>query len=283
MFIFKTIGDLQRYLTQQRVQNHAIGFVPTMGALHAGHISLITHSRRENEVTVCSIFVNPTQFNDIADLQKYPRTTADDVALLAEAGCEALFLPEVDEIYPNGMADWHNPYTFGALTQVMEGAHRPGHFEGMVQVVHRLLDIVAPHRLYMGQKDFQQQCIVQSMLQQSGIATRLVCCPIMREKDGLAMSSRNIRLSVADRTHAPVIYKTLQQAALDAANYAPQVVRSRALHALQALPNSTVDYFEVVAADSLLPVDDWQTTANIVACTTVRLGGVRLLDNLFLR
>ena len=164
----------------------------------------------------------------------------------------------------------------------MEGAHRPGHFEGMVQVVERLLHIVAPHYIYMGQKDFQQQSIVQSMLRQQNAATVLVRCPIIREKDGLAMSSRNVRLSPNDRLIAPRIYKILQAAAADVAHYTPAQVRTRAVAALQAAPAFSIDYFEVVAADTLLPITDWHDTAQAVACTTVRLGDIRLLDNIFL-
>ena len=178
MFIFKKASDLEKYLNTQRQQNKTIGFAPTMGALHAGHISLMDASKAQNDLTVCSIFVNPTQFNDKADLVKYPRTEGVDIELLAAAQCDVLFLPSVSEIYPNG-TDWVMPFDFGSLTEVMEGKHRPGHFEGMVQVVKRLLDITQPDHLYMGQKDFQQQSIIQALLKQTASKTQLVRCPIL--------------------------------------------------------------------------------------------------------
>ena len=253
MFIFKKATDLQKYLDTQRSQNKTIGFAPTMGALHAGHLSLISAANQQNDITVCSIFVNPTQFNDPNDLAKYPRTEGTDIELLAFAKCTVLFLPSVAEIYPDG-TNWQMPYQFGTLTQVMEGEHRPGHFEGMVQVVKRLLDIVSPDHLYMGQKDFQQQTIIKSMLEQSASNIELVRCAILREKDGLAMSSRNIRLTPDERAIAPRIYAVLQAAKAEQETYTPIALRQRAIDKLHTTPEFSLDYLEIVAADTLLPI-----------------------------
>ena len=327
MWIFKKIVDLQQYLQQQRNTGASIGFAPTMGALHAGHLSLFEVSRKQNQVTVCSIFVNPTQFNDPKDLEKYPRPIENDLDMLAEVGCDVLFLPDVREvypmeIYPNGTSKWQCPYDFGNLATVMEGAHRPGHFEGMAQVVERLLDIVQPERLYMGQKDFQQQTIVKSMLQQQRTNTMLqqqrtntmlqqqrtntmlqqqrtntilIRCPIVRERDGLAMSSRNIRLSLDDRLLAPTIYQTLLQAKQDKINgLTPIQIREKAIETLSKYPEFSIDYLEIVNSKTLTSIENWgepksqrtndfkKNTQEIVLCTTVRLGGVRLLDNIIL-
>ncbi len=283
MWIFKKIVDFQNYLNQQRATGASVGFAPTMGALHAGHLSLFEVSRKQNEVTVCSIFVNPTQFNDPKDLEKYPRPIENDIDMLSEAGCDVLFLPDVAEIYPEGADKWLCPYNFGDLVKVMEGAHRPGHFEGMVQVVERLLNIVKPDRLYMGQKDFQQQTIVRKMLQIQGSNIVLIRCPIIRERDGLAMSSRNIRLSERDRLLAPHIYKILQQAKKDKQNgVLPQKTRENALKTIAETPEFAADYVEVVDSLHLQPIENWQDAKETVMCLTVRLGGVRLLDNMIL-
>lgn len=281
MWIFKKIDSLQQYLNQQRKDKQRIGFAPTMGALHQGHLSLLSQASRENGLAVASIFVNPTQFNDPNDLEKYPRPIENDIEMLTEAGCDVLFLPDVSEIYPTGSRNWVSPFNFGELARVMEGAHRPGHFEGMAQVVQRLLDIVQPDRLYMGQKDFQQQTIVGAMLAQLQLPTELICCAIVREADGLAMSSRNIRLSPTARAQAPAIYALLQQAKKDRKNgLSPIQVRARALEKLAALPHFELDYLEIVDAKTLQPILNWHDAAAAVVCLTVRLDGVRLLDNI---
>ena len=284
MHIFKTIAELQPFLAECRQAGKSIGFAPTMGALHTGHLSLIQKAQQDCDVTICSIFVNPTQFNDPADLTRYPRAVERDTEMLEAANCTALFLPDVTEIYPDGVK-WHNPYHFGALFEVMEGAHRPGHFDGMVQVVKRLLDIVEPDRIYMGQKDYQQQTIIKHLLALMHSKTVLVCCPIKRERDGLAMSSRNVRLTPDDRSLAPYLFQTLRYAQADTHDgYTPQEVRTRAVARIAAMPAFSLDYFEVVDGETLLPLNDWHdTTADAVACVTVRLGGVRLLDNIILR
>ncbi len=208
MLRFETVISLQKHIRSEKRKGKKIGFAPTMGALHEGHLELIRLAQKDCDVTVCSIFVNPTQFNDPKDLEKYPRTVEKDSKMLESAGCNILFLPSVAEIYPPNV-DLRNRYDFKQLTQVMEGAFRPGHFDGMAQVVKRLVDIVKPQGLYMGQKDFQQFSIVKNMLKQMRTRTRLIMCATMREADGLAMSSRNVRLTLENRAQAPQIYAQL--------------------------------------------------------------------------
>lgn len=208
MILFKRAGDLSGWLQEQRSRGRSIGFVPTMGALHAGHISLINISKKTTDLTICSIFVNPTQFNDPKDFQKYPITIEKDIYMLEAAGTDALFLPEVSDMYPGGVKDLER-YELGRLETIWEGKYRPGHFQGVCQVMRRLLDIVVPTDLFMGQKDYQQCMVVGKLLELMGSSTRLHPCPIVREADGLAMSSRNLRLTEADRKKAPAIYKAL--------------------------------------------------------------------------
>ncbi len=208
MLVFKKISGLQRWLDGERQSGKSIGFAPTMGALHTGHLSLVEIAKSECDRAVVTIFVNPTQFNDPADLEKYPRMPEKDIALLISAGCDALFMPAVEEVYPPG-ENLTVQLDFRQLDQVMEGKFRPGHFSGMATVVKRLLDIVQPGRLYMGQKDFQQLTIVHDMLRQLGSNIELVRCPTTREADGLAMSSRNLRLQPEMRAAAPAIYQNL--------------------------------------------------------------------------
>jgi pantoate--beta-alanine ligase len=208
MILFKRAGDLSGWLQGQRSQGKSIGFVPTMGALHAGHISLIDISKKSTGITVCSIFVNPTQFNDPKDFQKYPITIEKDIYLLEKAGTDVLFLPEVDDLYPGGTANLEK-YELGKLETLLEGKYRPGHFQGVCQVMRRLLDIVVPDDLFMGQKDYQQCMVVRRLLELRKYSTRLHPCPIVRETDGLAMSSRNMRLTATERAKAPAIYRAL--------------------------------------------------------------------------
>src|SRR5579872_6663216 len=208
MIIYKKAGDLASWLEKQRQAGQSIGFVPTMGALHEGHISLITISKKTTSLTVCSIFVNPTQFNDPKDFQKYPVTIEKDIALLEKAGTDVLFLPGVEEVYPQGTSALEQ-YDIGPLETIFEGKYRPGHFQGVCQVMRRLLEIVRPDQLFMGSKDYQQCMVVQRLLGLIGIPATLHRCPILREPDGLAMSSRNMRLTPAQRSQATAIYKAL--------------------------------------------------------------------------
>lgn len=281
MLLFKKVADLQKYLNLQKKEGKTVGFAPTMGALHDGHISLIEKAKSQCEIVVCSIFVNPTQFNDPKDLEKYPRTEAADIQLLINAHCDILFMPEVKEVYPKNV-DLSNKFNFEQLTQVMEGRFRPGHFDGMAQVVKRLLDIVLPHRLYMGQKDFQQFSIVQNMLMQMGDDIRIVMCETIREKDGLAMSSRNVRLSPTLRKQAPFIYKALVDAKAMIDTTPPREIEAWAINEL-TMPNFRPEYFEIVDGRTLLPIDNYISSDFVVACVATWLGDVRLIDNLIFK
>lgn len=278
MFVFKTVSELQQYLNSRRANGEQIGFAPTMGALHLGHLDLMRHSKAQNACTVCSIFVNPTQFNDPKDLEKYPRTPEKDLAMLESVGTEVVFMPPVEEIYPPGL-DLTLQLDLNPLDQVMEGAFRPGHFQGMAQVVKRLLDIVQPDRLYMGQKDFQQFSIVGYLIQQMQLPVELVMVPTVREADGLAMSSRNVRLSPEQRQAAPIIYQTLEWAKSQLGLQAIAEIETAALQRL-SLPEFRPEYFQIVDGKTLQPIinpteHDW-----IVACVATWVGEVRLIDNL---
>jgi pantoate--beta-alanine ligase len=282
MLLFKKVYDLQKYLTALKAKGNQVGFVPTMGALHRGHISLINRSKADNEVTVASIFVNPTQFNDPKDLAKYPRTPERDMEMLIESGCDILFMPSPEEVYPNGTAPFQK-FNFGKLDRVLEGTFRPGHFDGMAQVVNRLLEIVKPNKLYMGQKDFQQVSIVASMLQQTKLKTELVMCAIMREEDGLAMSSRNVRLALEDRAAAPLIHKTLKEASEMVGEFSPSEIQRMTVQKLRAEPHFRLEYFEIVDGRTLLPIQLFEDTDFAVALTALWVGEVRLIDNMILK
>lgn len=279
MLIFKKVADLRRWVGNQTTP---IGFAPTMGALHDGHIELVRMAKRDGCLAVASIFVNPTQFNDPRDLEKYPRTLEKDTELLLSAHCDALFIPSVEEVYPPG-ENLRIELDFKYLDKVMEGKFRPGHFEGMATVVSRLLDIVRPHRLYMGQKDFQQLSIVRDMIRQLELPVELVMCPTVRESDGLAMSSRNIRLTPEMRAVAPLIHQTLQWAKSALNNNRPiEDIQSEVLSKLAA-SNLRPEYFEIVDGETLLNVSHPSESDFIVACTAAFAGEVRLIDNLVLK
>jgi len=280
MYIFKTVKALKQYLTTKQSQQQQVGFVPTMGALHLGHLTLIKTALAQNDVVVCSIFVNPTQFGDQQDLDLYPRPIERDIEQLEQLGCHALFLPTVDEIYPEDLVS--PTFDLDGLDQTMEGAHRPGHFEGVVQVVHRLLDIVQPNSLFMGQKDYQQFAIIKHMLQLMKSPIDLVRVPIVREPNGLAMSSRNVRLSDKGRQQAQLISKTLFQAQKEAPTLSLAAVKQNAISFLQQ-HNLEIDYFEIIDGDRLCAIDDFNQAATVTACTTIKIDGVRLLDNIILK
>lgn len=281
MQIITTVSELQSRLNLFRIKKGKIGFVPTMGALHRGHTSLIRKSVSENMVTVCSIFVNPSQFDDKKDLDKYPRTLEKDSAMLKAVGCDIVFAPSVEEVYPPDLLVALN-IDFGSLDKTMEGAFRIGHFKGMSEVVKRFLDIVQPDNLYMGQKDFQQYSIVKNMIEQLGLPVRIVSCPIIREIDGLAMSSRNIRLSPEGRIKAAKISKILFEARKNAETLPLDEVKRIAL--AQFSNNSySVDYFSIVDTHTLEEVQNLEDANQVVLCTTIRVDGVRLLDNIILK
>ena len=283
MYLFKRVDQLRTFLNGARTNNRTVGFVPTMGALHQGHLSLVEQSLAENQVTVASIFVNPTQFNEASDLEKYPRTPGKDLEKLAKVGCTVAFLPEVSDMYPPGL-DTTLELDFGSLDKTMEGSERPGHFNGVAQVVNRLLEIVTPEYLYMGQKDFQQQLIVREMARLLKLNTKVVTVPTAREDDGLAMSSRNIRLTPEARAQAPVLHQTLQAAKERLANGEKvEAIESWALSTLQQESQLRPEYFSIVDADTLASLSNASSLPKrVVACTAVWAGDIRLIDNLLL-
>ncbi len=280
MQIVRNNVELFNALAVARLQGNIIGFVPTMGALHQGHLSLITESQTTCDITICSIFVNPTQFNDKKDLEKYPRTEEADLKMLSAANCDVVYLPTVEDIYP---ADWICPeFDFGNLDKVMEGAHRPGHFKGMSQVVHRLLWLVQPNKIFMGQKDFQQQTIVKKMLALLNWKVELVRCDIVREADGLAMSSRNVRLNKDERQQALAISRTLLQ--LDKIKFSSPIdFCNWAISELEKQSLIKVEYVEIVDTITLQAVDNWNTKQELVCCIAAKVGEVRLIDNVLIK
>lgn len=280
MLIFHTIQQLQRHLGLQQAKGRQVGFVPTMGALHAGHLSLIAQSKQEAGFTVCSIFVNPTQFNDPKDFEKYPVTIKADIELLLKAETDVLFLPSVQEIYPNDAGEVEQ-YELGFLETVLEGKYRPGHFQGVCRVMDRLLSIVNADHLYMGQKDYQQCMVVSHLIQTKNIATEMHIAPTLREADGLAMSSRNMRLNQEQRTTAVAIFQTLSQMKAELKRGTLLDVKKRATAFLES-KGFRVDYTELAHADTLALLDDWNGTDPVVAVVAAYLGEVRLIDNMVL-
>ena len=279
MLILKQIKDLENHIKKAKKQGIKVGFVPTMGALHKGHISLIDACRKRCKLTVCSIFVNPTQFNDKSDFDNYPVTIDNDIKMLSAAGCDVLFLPSVKEIYPKGL-EQKKPFSFGFIANILEGAFRPGHFNGMAQVVERLLKIVKPDILFMGQKDYQQQLIVGQLIKKMKISTRLVMVPTVREKSGLAMSSRNTRLDLAALKLAIQISKTLKTAKTQIQNPKTElaIIQQKGLKRLSGLSGIEPEYFEIRNAKTLeVPK---RKTEKLIALTAVKVGGVRLIDNM---
>ena len=286
MLVFDEIAAIQNHLATERKKGHSIGFVPTMGALHKGHVSLLERSKSENDVSVCSIFVNPTQFNDKTDLEKYPRPIDADKLMLQQAGCDVLFAPTVDEIYPANKdknAANYLEVKLGTLGKVMEGLHRPGHFNGVMQVVSRLFDIVNPDKAYFGQKDFQQQAIIKEMTRQLNYKVQIVTCPIVREADGLAMSSRNVRLGAEERKLAPRISKVLFKVKELANKFAVEQLMKMVGKELADVPQIQLEYFQIADAQTLEPLRSLEKTNSAVACIAVKLGGIRLIDNVILK
>lgn len=280
MRIFEKIDKMQAFLTAHNVKNDAIGFVPTMGALHQGHISLIKRALVENEVVVCSIFVNPTQFNKQEDLDNYPRTLEEDLKKLEQAGCHVAFVPSVAEMYPKPD---NRKFDFGDLEHVMEGEFRPGHFNGVGVVVSKLLEIVKPHRAYFGQKDFQQLAVIRKLVKLINSPVEVIGCPTMREDDGLAMSSRNLRLSADDRKHSLLLYQALTKAKQMAdEGKSPDEIRGEVKALFDASQNVELEYFEIANSETLQPVTDWKNAQESTACIAAWLNGVRLIDNMTL-
>ena len=275
------VTTLQKALGIERKKGKTIGFVPTMGALHSGHMSLISAAKKKSDIVVCSIFVNPTQFNEASDLAKYPRTLAADSTMLAKEGCHFLFFPPVEEIYPNEK-DAKIKLDLKGLDRVMEGEFRPGHFDGVVQVVHRLLTIVEPDFLFMGQKDFQQFTIIQHMIDTLEMPLELVVCPIKREKSGLAMSSRNRRLLPHIKKRAGIIYKTLDKGKKLINEYTPSELKKWAMKNM-AQEDFEPEYVSIINGHTLRPLRSFRNANYVVMCTAVWAGDVRLIDNMILR
>lgn len=278
MKVFTSVKELRAEL--DRTEQSEIGFVPTMGALHAGHRSLVERARRENETVVVSVFVNPTQFNDKNDLKHYPRTPEADARLLEEAGADFVLMPSVEEIYPEPDT---RQFDFGQIDKVMEGATRPGHFNGVAQVVSRLFAIVRPARAYFGEKDFQQIAVIRAMVEQLHLPVQIVECPIVRGEDGLALSSRNQLLDAPHRAAAPHIYATLKQAVEMSRTLDPQVLKEWVVRQVESNPLLKVIYYQSVDARTMQEVHSWNDTDRIQGCIAVQAGDIRLIDNIRIR
>ncbi|NVN95319.1 MAG: pantoate--beta-alanine ligase [Bacteroidetes bacterium] len=277
MKIFETITETQLYLQKNKNDKNKIGFVPTMGALHQGHLNLVKQAKSENDIVVVSIFVNPIQFNNEEDLLKYPRTLQKDADLLQKVGCYIIFAPNEKEIYPEPDTTIYN---FGLLDKVMEGKFRPGHFNGVAIVVKKLFDIVMPDNAYFGEKDYQQLQIIKSLVKQMNIPVNIIPCPIVREVDGLAMSSRNMRLTDEERKVAPFIYQILLQAKGKMNKLSPKEITQWVNRQIEIQPLLRMEYFEVVNATTLLPISNWDDCEHAIGCIAVFLGNIRLIDNI---
>jgi len=276
MEILKSSLELGNRIEALKKAGKVIGFVPTMGALHKGHLSLVIEAGKQSDVVVVSVFVNPNQFNNPDDLEKYPRDIQKDVSMLSSTPCELLFVPSVKEVYPEPDA---RVFDFGDLDKVMEGHYRPGHFNGVAQVVSRLFDLVKPDKAFFGEKDFQQIAIVRAMVKLLKLPVNIVSCPIIREDDGLAMSSRNLLLSEAQRKSAPIIAKTLLESCSFVKSNSVQDAVDYVINNINASSELNVEYFDIVDGNSLQCINSWEDSSYIVGCIAVFAGEVRLIDN----
>lgn len=274
--IKETISELKKTLSEFRNDGKSIGFVPTMGALHDGHLQLVSNAKKDNEIVVVSVFVNPIQFNNPEDLTKYPRDLEGDIKKLDTHHTDIVFAPEVGEMYPNEVT---KKYDFGKLENVMEGKYRPGHFNGVAVVVHRLFDIVQPDRAYFGEKDFQQLAIIKKLVEMESIPVEVIGNETIREQDGLAMSSRNQRLTSAERKKAPLIYQTLKDAVKQSKQDSVESVKHFVVKTLTEA-GFEVEYFEIVDSKTLQPLNKWSESDFRRACIAAYLGNVRLIDNI---
>ena len=277
MKIVRTVNELKSAVGALKAEGRSVGFVPTMGALHDGHISLINRARADNDIVVVSVFVNPTQFSNPDDLRTYPRTEEADCARLRDAGVDVAFLPSVEEMYPEPDT---RVFDLGPVAEVMEGAMRPGHFNGVAQVVSRLFAMVEPDRAYFGEKDFQQIAVIRRMVELEGFDIDIVACPIKREADGLALSSRNVRLTPHQREVAPNIHRILEESRDYYLALSVDEVRHKVIDAINAYPEMEVEYYDIVNAADMQPITEWSQCADAVGCITVYLGDVRLIDNI---
>lgn len=276
MKIIRTVEELRSEVAVSRAQGCSVGLVPTMGALHAGHVSLIDKARADNDIVVVSVFVNPTQFNNPDDLRTYPRTEEADCQKLEAAGVDFAFIPSVEEIYPEPD---NRVFDLGPVAEVMEGAMRPGHFNGVAQIVSKLFRMVEPDRAYFGEKDFQQIAVIKRMVEIEGIKIEIVECPIKRHDDGLAMSSRNVRLSAEQRSIAPNIARILAESLDYAKCHGVAETKQHVIDEINAYKEMEVEYYEIVDALTMQPIADWKDAKQAVGCITVYLGDVRLIDN----
>ena len=275
MKVVNTVAELNAALAP--LKREGVGFVPTMGALHAGHRSLVERARRENDTVVVSVFVNPTQFNDKNDLKNYPRTPEADCAILEAAGADIVFMPSVEDIYPEPDT---RQFDFGMVDKVMEGATRPGHFNGVAQVVSRLFALVNPARAYFGEKDFQQIAVIKAMVEQLAIDIEIVECVIVRGEDGLALSSRNELLTPEHRAAAPHIYATISQCASKMESTTPEELTNWVVATIDSNPLLKTIYFEAVDARTMQRVERWSDSERIQGCCAVQAGNIRLIDNI---
>lgn len=280
MIIFKKIADIQKRLADASDQGLVTGFVPTMGALHSGHISLIAEAKKDTNIVICSIFVNPTQFNDPKDFEKYPVTIDADIYLLEKAGCTILFLPNVEEMYPEGLKN-NVHFEVGFIETILDAKYRPGHFQGVCQVVHRLLEIIKPGKLYLGQKDFQQCMVIKKMAANYFPLLEIIICPTQRETSGVAMSSRNKRLTDTQKQQAVEIFTTLLYIKK---NIRPGLLKNLQQTALQNLHANgfRVDYVVIANANTLQLLDTWDGKEKTVALIAAFLDEVRLIDNMMI-
>lgn len=275
MQVFNTVNEIQNYLNQKNFDS--VGFVPTMGALHTAHISLIEKSKDENELTICSIFVNPKQFNKKEDLLKYPRNLDLDIEKLKVTQCDVLFVPSVEEMYPS---DADKEFDFGMLSKVMEAEHRPGHFNGVATVIDRFFNILKPSRAYFGEKDYQQLAVIKALVKQLNSSVEIIGCPIYREKNGLAMSSRNEHLSQDEKEEASNICRTLQYVSKHKKTHTVKELKSYFSTQINQHSLFETEYFEIANADTLEPVSNWEDAENFIAFTAINVNGVRLIDNM---
>ncbi len=284
MIILRTVNDVRQYIATQRGRGASIGLVPTMGALHEGHLSLVEKAVAGNDVAIVSVFVNPTQFNNPTDLATYPRDEEADFKLLSKAGVSAVFAPSVEEVYPGG-PEAQTPHLFelGQAAEVMEGKYRPGHFQGVAQIVSLLFRLVEPDRAYFGEKDFQQIAVIRNMVESEGIKVDIIACPIKRADDGLALSSRNALLTPEQRKIAPEIHAALKDSVEYSLNHSVKATHDTVVERLNALPELEVEYFEIVDGRTLAAVDEWEESPYVVGCITVYCGKVRLIDNIAYR
>jgi pantoate--beta-alanine ligase len=276
MIILSSAAELQKF-RQNIAADKTLGFVPTMGALHAGHISLVDIAASQSDVVIVSIFVNPTQFNDPEDLKKYPRNVKADLEMLSKTTVDAVFIPEVKDIYP--VPD-KRVFNFGYIEQVMEGAHRPGHFNGVAQVVSKLFDLVMPDKAFFGMKDFQQLAIIKSLVKKFDYPIEIVPCPIIREADGLAMSSRNVLLNAEQRSNAAQIFKVLSEAKLKQHTFSVAELKEWVVKTLNSNPHMAVEYFEIVDDENLTEIKSWKDKGDKIACIAVKIAKIRLIDNI---